>query len=127
MARLGGPSWGHSERSEESLLLVLCVHGREPSERFLVARRGGLVGMTPWPRPFDALAIAPARRFTHRGGLKAGAGATTSRTAPGRCLELTLFDGVLLTPESAMRGQTGWLAGWQGDARDGVSCPGRDH
>ena len=127
MARLGGPSWGHSERSEESLLLVLCVHGREPSERFLVARRGGLVGMTPWPRPFDALAIAPARRFTHRGGLKAGAGATTTRTAPGRCLELTLFDAVLLSPSPRYAARlVGWLV-WQGDAGDGVSCPGRDH
>src|SRR5207245_3810384 len=58
-ARLGGPSWGHSERSEESLRLLRSVHGREPSERFLVARRDGLVGMTPWPRPFDALGIAP--------------------------------------------------------------------
>jgi len=62
----------------------------------LVARGGRLVGMTPWPRPFDALAIPPARPSARRGGLKAGAGATTTRTAPGRCLELTLFDGVLI-------------------------------
>src|SRR5712691_3458354 len=60
-ARLGGPCWGHYERSEESLRLLRSVHGREPSERFLVGRRGGLVGMTSWPRPFDALAIPPAR------------------------------------------------------------------
>src|SRR5437899_12313901 len=45
------PSWGHSERSEESLRLLRSVPGREPSERFLVARCGGLVGITPWPRP----------------------------------------------------------------------------
>jgi len=90
-ARLWRSPWGHSERSEESLRLLRSVHGREPSERFLVGRRGGLVGMTPWPRPFDALAIPPARPSARRGGLKAGAGATTTRTAPGRCLELTLF------------------------------------
>src|SRR5207245_1378937 len=95
-ARLGGPPWGHSEWSEESLRLLHSVHGTEPSERLLVARGGRLVGMTPWPRPFDALAIPPARPSARRGGLKAGAGATTTRTAPGRCLELTLFDGVLI-------------------------------
>jgi len=59
--------------------------------------------------------------------LKAGAGATTSRTAPGRCLELTLFDAVLLSPSPRCAARlVGWLV-WQGDAGDGVSCPGRDH